>query len=74
LTLATAGEAADLDDLWGLSPHRSSRSLRILRRADEAGVVGGDDQLGAVAGSQLREQAADVRLGAPVPLCTPARA
>ena len=34
-----------------------------LRRAHEAGVVGGDDELGAVARAQLREQAADVGLG-----------
>src|ERR1700724_4002112 len=35
----------------------------LLRRAYEAGVVGGDDQLGAVARTELREQAADVGLG-----------
>src|ERR1017187_526393 len=36
---------------------------RRFRGADQAGVVGGDDQLGAIARLQLHEQAADVGLG-----------
>ena len=34
-----------------------------FRAADHAGVVGGDDELGAVARTQLHEQPADVGLG-----------
>ena len=34
-----------------------------LWRADEAGVVGGDDELGAVARAEFHQQAADVGLG-----------
>src|ERR1035438_7840497 len=37
-------------------------TLARLWRADEAGVVGGDDELGAVARPELHEQAADVSL------------
>src|ERR1035437_731758 len=36
---------------------------RRFRGADQAGVVGGDDELGAVARTQLHEQSADVGLG-----------
>ena len=37
--------------------------LASLGRADQAGVVGGDDELGAVACIEFHEQAADVGLG-----------
>jgi len=46
----------------GWTLHRATRGQRLAAGADQAGLVGQDDRLDAVAQAQLGQNAADVRL------------
>ena len=55
--------SAHLPAAAGTESASAADLLASMGRADQAGVVGGDDELGAVARIEFHEQAADVGLG-----------